>query len=107
MGVVLLFLISMRILTRLEIETTEHMLIEVQDYTVRLENLPKLQSKFEQYNLIELKASIYLWVQENFKESQQIISELKDSSISPEEIVSMQIGMSSTAHLNILNQIKY
>jgi len=46
MSVVFLFLIIVRLLIRAEIKRTEHMLIEVQDYSVQLRNLPQLSSNF-------------------------------------------------------------
>ena len=65
MSVVFLFLIIVRLLIRAEIERTEHMLIEVQDYSVQLRNLPQLSSNLHQYNLTELKAAVYLWLRDN------------------------------------------
>jgi hypothetical protein len=58
MLVVMVYMLVMKGLLRREINLTEQLLIEAQDFTCLVRGLPKLP-QYEQYSKIELKAALY------------------------------------------------
>ena len=55
------FLLWMRAKVIKEVNQVEESLMEAQDFTVRITNMPQLKD-FQQYNQIELKAALYMYL---------------------------------------------
>lgn len=61
MFVLMVFMIVMKILGESKVNDVEKALMEIQDFTVRITNMPKLK-KFRYYSPIEFKAKLWHFV---------------------------------------------
>ena len=59
--VVMVFMLLMQNFVAQEVEEVEKKLVEVQDFTVRITNMPSLKP-FLQYNTVELKAALWTYL---------------------------------------------
>jgi hypothetical protein len=61
MFVLMVFMVAMKILGEGKVNDVEKALMEIQDYTCRITNMPKLK-KFRYYSPIEFKAKLWHFV---------------------------------------------
>ena len=98
------FMLFMRSFVRREIEDVERSLVEVQDFTVRIQNMPSLK-QFQQYSTIELKAALAAYLTRKVDNIGQQNPKLAESKIEPTELVTINFGTKKVTHYNLLQKI--